>query len=245
MQRRRVPEEVFAYEEEVEEVGVSETDDPEPRDDEQEEEQDARKGQRVTRYPEIPRRDHEAEDHRSGQHDPDEALAQRRKRHSGVKKQIEPPVAGRVSEIEPSEGDGQEERERHIRDVEVRRGVEEQGSGQDQSGKKGAPDVSGAGCEEGRQENPADSQGGRPEAARPFVLPEDREGRGGQPVVQDGLLEILDVVQAGRDEIPRLKHFSRNFRVSPLVRLQQPVSPEGGEVENPGDEGQDDCNTLH
>jgi len=53
------------------------------------------------------------------------------------------------------------------------------------------------------------------------VLAEEAETRRRGPVSQRRLLEVLDAVEARRDEIAALRHLARDLGIAPFVRLDE------------------------
>ena len=172
------------------------------------------------------------EDHRSGKHHADEPLGQGGQRRSAVK-EGEPPPGTPHPQEEPHEGQGQEKRQRHVCDVDVRRGEPQQRAPQHRPRRESRPGAPEPGAEERHETGAPQRPQGRHEAGGEFRFPQQLKGSGGEPVVQRGLLEIFDVVQPGSGPISRLPHLPGDLPVPPLVGLQQAVISQTPEVEHP------------
>jgi hypothetical protein len=76
---------------------------------------------------------------------------------------------------------------------------------------------------------------GAREADGELVLAEHGHGDGIQPVVEGGLLEVLDIVEHRCDEVAPFQHFAGYLGVTPLIRINERETAqclEKGEAEN-------------
>ncbi len=235
------PREVLVDEKEIEELGIARRHDHEPgRRYRGEQDEPADPVQPAPQTP-IPLQQGVDQQHRAGQDDPDQSLGQHRERECDPRR--EHPGAllagGRIVALgdeQASQADAHPEGDARIEGEDLRiqhvgcAAAEHRGAIQPaHRAAEAQPHVA--------DEHNAQEPGHRgPEAGRPLVDAEDRIRRRGDPVLQGGLLEILDAVQPRRDPVAPRNHLARDFGVSALVRMDQAAvveaaKPDDGENE--------------
>ena len=231
----QVPQQVLPDEEKVEEVGVGAADRPEPRRREDEVKGYPQRWKYPRQVPPAPGEEQVQDGDPPGEHHADQPLGEGRQGHPRVEEEQPGAPAGPFPVREPhpvaEQRRREKERQRHVDDVEAGHAEPQQGTCQDQGGVPSGPDAARhpAG-EEKHQEAPAQPEERRNQPRGELVLPQEGKGPRGQPVVQRGLLEVLDVVEPGGHEIPGLEHLARDLRVAPLVRVDQAVGAQVPEV---------------
>ena len=231
----QVPQQMLPNEEEVEEVGVGAADRPEPRHREREVEDDSQRGKDPRQVPPTPGEEQMQNGDPARQHHADQPLGEGRQGHPRIEEEQPGAPAGLSPVREPhpvaEQRRREKERQRHVDDVEAGHAEPQQGPRQDQGGVPSGPGAARhPPGEEEREEAPAQPAERRDQPRGELALPQEGKGPRGQPVVQHGLLEVLDVVEPGGHEVPGLEHLARDLRVAPLVRVDQAVGTQVPEV---------------
>ena len=126
-----------------------------------------------------------------------------------------------VPEVEREEGAGDERGEHHV--GEERDGLAEVGEGREQQERAERGDAvrQEAPAEEEGEQRTEDSEGRRHQARRPWVLAQQRERGGQQPVGEGRLLELRLTEQEGGQRARRRQHLPRGLGVEHLVRVRE------------------------
>ena len=213
-------------EEKAEKIGIIAADQIEPRHAHREKEDYPRQIERLIKKLPLLCEDNVKKDHRARQHHADKPLRQQRHRAGEIEKQIILFFFLDVRGVERGEGEREEKRERHIRDIDrADREIEQRSRRHHPRDKAGDPPVN-KGPEHPRRQRPRERAERRADTRGKFVLPEDMEAGGVHPIEKDGLFKIFYVVQHRRDVIAGFDHLARYLRVASLVGLHQRVRAE-------------------
>ena len=161
------------------------------------------------------------QDHRGRrQHQPDQALGQYRQRQQRPGGILPASTFSRVfaqtrfvtlSEAKCEHGRCQKEADAHVQCVHVADHIPEHASSQhpagDQAGLRTEQSGRGKGCKQHAEE----AGQRRPQSCRPVMFAENSERGRGSPVLQGGLFEILDAIQARGQPVAGGHHFARDL----------------------------------
>src|SRR6266850_1675155 len=147
---------------------------------------------------------------RQRQHDADQSLAQH---GEGARR----PGEEHVPEREREHGAAQEERQPHVQGIDLPEHDVERATGEHRGGvdPRGRAEKTPS-CKK-HHENSRKAGERSPQPCRPVRDFEQREERGGGPVLQRRLLEVLEAVQARRDPVAARHHLARDLGVAALV----------------------------
>src|SRR6266850_3378354 len=157
--------------------------------------------------------DQDVESHgRQRQHDADQSLAQH---GEGARRPEEQPVA----EGEREHGAREEKRQPHVQRIDLPEHDVERAAGEHCGCIQSRRRAEQAAASGEHQEKAGEPGQRRPHSGGPILDFKYLEERGGGPVLQRRLLEVLEAVQARRDPVAARHHLARDLGVAALVGL--------------------------
>ena len=141
--------------------------------------------------------------------------------------------------------EGDQQRERQIRQGLARQRDVPETRGGDQAGQQARRIVEPAPGDSEGQERQAEPGQRRRQAGGRFADAGQMVGAGGEPVVEHRLLEAVCIVEVRRQPVAALDHLAGALRIESLVRIGDGRLAETGEEGEPADAGKDEHVTRH
>lgn len=223
--------EVFADEEEIEEVGILLADQVVPGHGDDQEEGDARQVEELEEKARPFAEQGIPEEDANGEDDGDEAFREHAEAHGGIEEEQVFLVFRPLKDVERNQAGVDEKGQGHVHDAdggddELQRRRSYDDGGEDPR----ASAVHGAAQPES-QEDVSKTRQGRQDAACEFTEAEEFHGQGRDPVLENRFLEIGHIVEMGRDVVAGEDHFHGDPVITPFIELNQMIRPDMGQVQ--------------